>query len=450
MKLLAAAVLAMVLVFQQDDAKIAELVKKLGDTEYAERENAKKELAKIGAPALKALEGALNSPDPEVAQNARELIEKIRRSQIVEGVIKAGVKLSISLKDVPFEEAAKKVGEASGFQIRVPDSLRSVSVTLEYQDAELLRVLDSMARQAKDWTYRFDGTTVVVFSEGRFIDYPAVYKGPFKFKVTRVRTVTNNEFSHKNSEVELTIGMEWEPTAKPSNHTIQILEALDPDGKKFSPETRVEEGMGGMGQSSAVMTVNGKTIRVINGKVIQEDANDEGGSGKTVTLRDIPKAASTFSALRCRASFVVPSANRKEVKFDKPAEGDSQTVGDVEVHIVTMDDKTIEVELRSKNGDPIKGDLLDKSSLVVHSGDKTIEAGLADENAMDGWDQRDVQRVMRRMQRLQRQFQGGENPSRFIVAIPKAAENKVDALKFSIREIVNHQMDFEFKDLDLR
>lgn len=448
MKVIALIALSAGILAAQDEARISDLIKKLGDTEYAEREKAKAELAKIGAPALKDLEAATQSPDPEVVQSARDLIEKIRRTQLVQGVLKAGAKVTLSLKDGTFEEAAKAIEGATGVQVRVPETLKTVRVSLDVQDAELLRVLDILARQIKETTYRFDGNAVV-FGEGKFVDVPAAYKGPFKFSITRIRTTTDNEFSRRTSSVDVTIATEWEPGSKPTEHTVRIVEAVDPSGKKFAPPTEVEPGAGGM-QSVSSMTVNGKTIRVINDggnvRVVTEDA-DGPDQGKTVSLRDIPSAAAKFQTLRCIASFVIPTAVKKEVVFAKPVVGATQIAGDVEIAIEEIDEDAIRFSLKGRNGEKIGADLLDKNSFVVKSGEKEYEAELQDPGR-EGWDGKNVQKMIRRVQRVQRQ---GGDASHFSIAIPKhARENGVDSLKFSVKEVVHHQVEFEFKDLDLR
>lgn len=60
------------------EAKIAELVRKLGDPDFETREAAQRDLVALGAPALPALEQAKKSPDPEVASRATEAIARIR------------------------------------------------------------------------------------------------------------------------------------------------------------------------------------------------------------------------------------------------------------------------------------------------------------------------------------------------------------------------------------
>jgi hypothetical protein len=213
-------------------------------------------------------------------------------------------------------------------------------------------------------------------------------------------------------------------------------------GAKFEPE-EVEPGAGGA-QAMSSITVNGQTIKVINdnGRVRVITENNGGDDGKTVSLHNV--TASKLS-LRCRASFVIPTDAKKEVKFNQPTVGASQRVGDVDVVIEEINEDSIEIALRGKNGEKAPAGLVDKASIILQSGGKDYEAELAE--GEPGWDHRNVQKVIRKAQRLQQ----GPDASRLSIAIPKKARGQgLDGLKLMVREIVNHAVEFEFKDLDLR
>ena len=67
-----------------DDAreeKIRELIGKLGDDSPEIRKSATEELARIGSPAVAALEAATRSSDPEVRWRAKEALANIRSRQ---------------------------------------------------------------------------------------------------------------------------------------------------------------------------------------------------------------------------------------------------------------------------------------------------------------------------------------------------------------------------------
>src|SRR5262245_42296621 len=63
-------------VANDETERINQLVKQLGSSKFAERENAKRELEKIGVPALEALRKAAQSSDLETSRRASELVKK--------------------------------------------------------------------------------------------------------------------------------------------------------------------------------------------------------------------------------------------------------------------------------------------------------------------------------------------------------------------------------------
>lgn len=63
---------------ESTEARIARLVRELGDSSFDKRSAAQKELEQIGRPAVGALEKAAQSEDPEVATRAAEALARIR------------------------------------------------------------------------------------------------------------------------------------------------------------------------------------------------------------------------------------------------------------------------------------------------------------------------------------------------------------------------------------
>src|SRR5688572_26596719 len=60
------------------DARISRLINELGDPEYATRERAQRELARLGLDAFEALTAAKDASDVEIASQARYLVRQIR------------------------------------------------------------------------------------------------------------------------------------------------------------------------------------------------------------------------------------------------------------------------------------------------------------------------------------------------------------------------------------
>lgn len=456
----AVAVAALGGAFAQDDGRIDDLIRRLGSDDFAARERAQAELVRIGAPALQKLKTAMQDPDPEISLRSRQIVEQIRHNQAVESVLSSGTKVTVQVKGETAGQAARVLGAAAGYKIDIPDALADRRVSLDFSGAELFRVLDALARQLNAG-YRFAGTAAISFSEEAFFDAPSAYAGPFKFKVLRIRTTTENEIVRKISEIEITLGVESEPTVKPAERTLRVVQAIDEAGGKVEWEAEPTGGTpmgGGFGMSVSSMTVNGQTIRIVNDngqlRVVREGGLGSGPGGEStasVTMRDVKGSPAELKKLVCEAQFTIPSNEKRRVVFEKPTAGDTKTVGGVEVAIEEVTDRTIEVSVRSRAGQGRAAELIDKSSLLIRSGGTDYEAELlSDTGMMEDWDPRDARRLQRRIERMMRGG-GVDAGGRFLVAIPKGARDKgVDALQFSVKELVQHKLPFEFTDLKLR
>lgn len=392
-----AIVLALFLSFQ-DGARIEDLIRDLGSTEYAERQKAKEGLLKIGAPAVAALEKATQSSDPEVAQSAKDLLAEIRKAGSLSNLLGSGRRVSIHVRDVPFETAAEQL--ASSVNIRFPESARGVKLSLDFENAPLIQVLDAMT--SKTLTYRFENSETVQFFEGPNPGIACVYSGPFKFSVTGIATSTSRDHVHRSADVDMTIAAEWEPQTRPAAYSIELIEAQDADGRPVKANTAVAEDWSQAECDTVVM--NGATFKMLNlngrTKLVTEKPAAVLGE-KTLNLARIPTAVSKFASLRCRAVFEFGAGEARTIKFDRPSVGSR----DGGVEIVSMDAQSIR----------LRADECEVESIVLD---------------IDG---REVPVSMDR---------------RGAISVPKG--KTVSALCLSVRERVKHSVEFEFKDLDLR
>lgn len=136
--------------------RVAELIKQLGSSKFAERERAAKELEAIGEPALPALRDvarnaeAGKSQDLEVTRRAaeiqRRLEEKIATAQIL-----APKRVRLKLKDVSVLDAIKELENQSKYPIMVQgDSklLASKKITLDTGDTTFWEAFDQLCQKA--------------------------------------------------------------------------------------------------------------------------------------------------------------------------------------------------------------------------------------------------------------------------------------------------------------
>src|SRR5437879_2659989 len=64
------------------EEKIKVLIKGLGDEDFAKRQNAEKELLKVGLKAMEALKAAQTSADPQVKATAAKLLGRLRLANL--------------------------------------------------------------------------------------------------------------------------------------------------------------------------------------------------------------------------------------------------------------------------------------------------------------------------------------------------------------------------------
>src|SRR5579875_2756193 len=113
--------------------KIDKLIEQLGSDVFAEREEASKELAAIGVPALEALRQAAKSEDAEVRKRAEELLPRIEM-QAESMRILAPTRVHLLYKDTSLGEAVAEFQKKSGYQIQLHDpdgKLRARKITLD-------------------------------------------------------------------------------------------------------------------------------------------------------------------------------------------------------------------------------------------------------------------------------------------------------------------------------
>jgi hypothetical protein len=97
--------------------RIAALVRKLGSSSYAQREQAKKELEAIGTPALAGLRKAAANADVETSRRLAELIRRCEE-QLVTQQILSPKEVHLKLKDATVQQAIAELANISGYPIQ--------------------------------------------------------------------------------------------------------------------------------------------------------------------------------------------------------------------------------------------------------------------------------------------------------------------------------------------
>lgn len=123
-----------------DEATIKKLIEELGADEFATRESATEQLSRMGLPAYKAVESAVQHPDREVRYRAERVLGRIRQTDLQRRLdsFLAGKEATDDYQLPGWKRFKKAFGDG--------DSARKIFVDLTKSDAEMLQALESNAK----------------------------------------------------------------------------------------------------------------------------------------------------------------------------------------------------------------------------------------------------------------------------------------------------------------
>jgi len=407
---LPALLMSAVLASGQDGAPQArEWCDKLSDDEPQVREQAQKELVKIGAAAIPALKDAAEkSTDPEVRDRARKAMDEIARAEKLERVYTPPKRVTIDFKNAPLRQVVEELGRQSGLRFTISGH-QATPVSIKATDQPLLWVLDELSKQLKDSTFRFADEKSVTLSTDRFIPYPSTYSGAFRLRVTRIEKQVSNSFEKVSGEIRLSLVVDWEKTIKPlENYQIDILEACDDQNQKLNLQERVDD--------PNQVQWRGAFRRMAAPQMAPQE--------NWVTFPEIDPGVKSLNKVRARGTFRFP-LDIQQVSFTDPKAEDARSAGDYTVKIQSVDRNYIMINVSCK------------SELAAQNLSETFDFGsfeIIDKNGNVSKTEVASSGIVD-----QRTFQ-------FYAMTRRVA---VKEFRFNLREIVSKTFDFEFDSLEL-
>ncbi|HTF56591.1 MAG TPA: hypothetical protein VK661_05085 [Planctomycetota bacterium] len=169
--------LCLLLAHQDPADKVRALVEKLGSDEIALREEATRDLARIGIAAV-----------PELRKAAAESTgeKKVLIDRLINRLTAFGKPawVSIEAKDRPLREIAADLERQTGIPIRLVGSASEGKATLSVKDAILWRVVEDVCRARGDLMYRFQDDGIEIYPS-KFRSLPSVDKDGMRFFIDR-------------------------------------------------------------------------------------------------------------------------------------------------------------------------------------------------------------------------------------------------------------------------
>jgi hypothetical protein len=196
--------------------RIAKLVERLGSDSYQDREQASRELAKLGSASRHDLEAAADSADPEVRLRAADLLRQFKISDLWLPSI-----VEYHSHGEPAAEAIASICQQSGNHILMGDAYGNFEnrpAALDYEAGAYWQVIDELCRGTGNharlhYDSREPGMVLVAGSCGHF---PTAYAGPLRGQIVSAARSFNEKLdfsegtSQKSHAFELELSVLWE------------------------------------------------------------------------------------------------------------------------------------------------------------------------------------------------------------------------------------------------
>ena len=158
------------------------LILQLGHKDYRIREAAGKQLEARGEQALPILRKSLSQSDPEIRRRLAVLMQKIERQVLLSPKL-----ITLDVDKRPFKEVIDEVARQSGYRIHLENQVMQ-NVTLKVKDVTFWEVMDRLCLEGGLVIGGDDGdNTLRLFQQDTYSPFIA-YTGPFRIMATNMHS----------------------------------------------------------------------------------------------------------------------------------------------------------------------------------------------------------------------------------------------------------------------
>jgi hypothetical protein len=272
----------------EQQKRIDQLIAQLGADGFDEREQAQKELEKIGLPALESLRKAAKNPEAEIARRAADLVMRLEEL-LKSGKQLAPKKVNLKLKDVSVTDAIADLSKQSGYPIHVGGDkakLAQRKVALDTGEVSFWEAFDQLCLKAGLVEAGHDANLMpgaLQVIDGTPKPTPTAYAGAL-----RVRIVPDS-VQRKDGVAEFMLEMAIEPRFRQPKvlGAARIETALDDEGKPLAGLEAPSQKPALLRAPAAVKLGDGKALRELSGSVMFETVLAE----KVLAIDNVAKSA---------------------------------------------------------------------------------------------------------------------------------------------------------------
>lgn len=267
----------------QEDPRIARLAEELLDDSITVREKAAVELADLGKAAVPTLERLRRSGDIELRSRAGAILKAIAENQVVGRHWQRGPRITLDFDQAPVAKVLEALARQARDKFKFDASELQDPVTIKVKDAPFFGALESLCRAASDLTWEVEGDGLT-FTKKHRPPYPAKRQGEFQVWLDGITFSREYDFTgNARSTFQLGVVSAWEAGIVPVAVEQKLTEILDEDGNNLLVQDR-------FGYISRLETPKGRMRRDV----------------VSATLAPGAKPVKTFSRVRGTATYYFP------------------------------------------------------------------------------------------------------------------------------------------------
>ena len=201
---------------EEPAARVARLIRNLGNPDYDVRQRATSQLSHLGTDARRQLEEAAQHEDPEIRLRAQRLLEQLKVRELWEP---SWTEHRASATNA--SEILAAIAKQTGNRVLVGDqygTFHECSISIDTGRVPFWNAIDQLCRLSGNrvrphYDTRNPGLVVVAGDPGQF---PTAYAGPIRSQILSARRVFIEELSYENLDSEVThtfqlnLQMMWE------------------------------------------------------------------------------------------------------------------------------------------------------------------------------------------------------------------------------------------------
>ena len=170
----------------QDADPIEKSIAALGDESASTRESALQAIIAAGPSAIPRLRRALESLDAEVRERAACALGELEREEKLSTVMQTRPPVTATFQGALFDDVLQEVARQSGLRFEGTVSMPDRRVSLSFERAPVMRVLDEVATAVGDLQWSFESETTVYWRRTPPAVKPSAYSGGFKVSLSRI------------------------------------------------------------------------------------------------------------------------------------------------------------------------------------------------------------------------------------------------------------------------